>query len=450
MYMAVAFALFIIGMLCCLLTGASLLIAFIAGFLLFLTAGILKGGSPKRLAKAALTGVRDSVVVIEIMLLIGAVAGLWRASGTITFFVYYGVRIITPPLFILAAFLLSCLISYALGSAFGVSGTVGIVFMALARSGGVNELITAGAVISGVYFGDRCAPASGCANLVAAATRTELYGNVRRMLKTGLLPVLICVGFYGVLSVLNPIAHIDNVLMQALADGFQLSPLCALPALLMLILPLLKIKAIYALSINVAVSFLCALFLQNMDVAQILSCAFAGFQPEGILRVSLSGGGVVSMVSAVGIIAVASTYGGIFQETAVLENVQGKLHILADKIGLFPAMLLSSIPVGGIFCNQTTAVLINRQLWEKIYAERGAQNTELASDLSNSVVTLIGLIPWTTASAVPLAMLGVGAVALPFCIFLYLIPVCYLFTKKHWFCVKEKREPNLAVCSPKT
>ena len=110
---------------------------------------------------------------------------------------------ITPRAFLLIAFLLSSILSYALGTSFGVIGTAGVVMMALSRSGGVNELLTAGAVMSGAYFGDRCAPASSCANLIAVITDTELYSNVRLMLRTGMLPLVLTTAITLVLSLLN-------------------------------------------------------------------------------------------------------------------------------------------------------------------------------------------------------------------------------------------------------
>ena len=123
--------------------------------------------------------------VIDIYLLIGAITALWRSAGTIGFFIYHGLQIITPQMFLLVAFLLTSFISYALGTSFGVVGTVGVILMALARSGGVDAAVTAGTIIAGAYFGDRCSPASSSAALVAAATGTALERNLRRMHRTG-------------------------------------------------------------------------------------------------------------------------------------------------------------------------------------------------------------------------------------------------------------------------
>ena len=200
MALIIAFLVFVVSMISCLVLGQSILIALVIGLFAFVAVGCTKGFSPGKVFTMAWHGVRDSLVVLEIMFMIGFITAIWRASGTITFFVYYGVKFVTPPLFVLLAFLMSCLLSYILGTSFSVSGTLGVILMALARSGGVDPLITAGAVMSGIYFGDRCSPASSSAILVANVTKTDLMDNVKYMHKTGLIAVLISTGIYAFLS----------------------------------------------------------------------------------------------------------------------------------------------------------------------------------------------------------------------------------------------------------
>ena len=169
-----AFLLFFAAMLLCLVKGWALSWALGFALVLFFLLGLKEGWSVKELAKMAWTKMPKTFIVLRILFFIGLLTGLWRSSGTIAYFIYYGIRFITPSLFILIAFLLTVLLSFALGTSFGVTSTAGIVLMAIARAGGVNPLIAAGAIISGVYFGDRGAPTSSCAALVAAITETDL------------------------------------------------------------------------------------------------------------------------------------------------------------------------------------------------------------------------------------------------------------------------------------
>ena len=177
--MLFCFGVFLAGVVACLVLGRSLIWALLLGLALFSLLGLKKGFTPRQLAAMAWRQGRDSLIVVPVFLLIGMVTALWRASGTISFFLYYGLEGLRPASFLLVAFLLSAVLSFALGTCYGVTGTAGVVLITLARSGGVDLAVTAGAILSGAYFGDRCSPMSSCATLVAACTGTELYKNVR-------------------------------------------------------------------------------------------------------------------------------------------------------------------------------------------------------------------------------------------------------------------------------
>ncbi|MBR0311181.1 MAG: hypothetical protein IJQ98_02185, partial [Oscillospiraceae bacterium] len=176
----IAFAFFLGAMLFCLIRGYALSWALAFALALFFAVGLRRGYKSGAHAQKAWSKMPKTMIVLRIIFLIGILTGVWRSCGTIAFFIYYGVRAIPPSLFVLLSFLLTALLSYALGTSFGVTSTAGVVLIALARSGGVDPAVAAGAILSGVYFGDRGAPTSSCASLVAALTETELYRNVRR------------------------------------------------------------------------------------------------------------------------------------------------------------------------------------------------------------------------------------------------------------------------------
>ncbi|HZK87955.1 MAG TPA: Na+/H+ antiporter NhaC family protein, partial [Anaerovoracaceae bacterium] len=175
MDLLIAFIVFAVTMTGCLVMGWSMAIALFIGLVCFLLIGLYRGFRLKNLLGMVYTGGRTSFVVLEILILIGFLTALWRASGTISFFVYYGISIITPHMFIVITFLITLILSFALGTSFGIAGTAGVMLMVLARSGGVSQIVTAGAIMSGAYFGDRCSPASSSASLVAAVSFTNLY-----------------------------------------------------------------------------------------------------------------------------------------------------------------------------------------------------------------------------------------------------------------------------------
>ena len=429
--MILCFALFLAGVLTCALRNISLIYPLALGVVMFFLLGKSRGFASKELLRMGWAKGKNALVIVPVLLLIGVVTALWRSSGTIAFFLYYGLQGIAPPLFILMAFLLTTLLSFMLGTSFGVIGTGGVILITLARSGGVDLAITAGAIISGAYFGDRCSPMSSCASLVAVCTGTELYGNVKEMLKTAALPTVLTTVIFGVLSVTHPLSTADDTLLTALATQYALHWVVFIPAALMLLLPLLKVPVKIALAVSATLSFFITVCLQKLPLLETLKTALLGYSPaDGILKDILTGGGLFSMVSVCIICLLTSFSAGILEGIHALDIIKGRIETCSDKLGLFPTCAILSLIIGAFFCNQTVIVVMGEQLLAESYRCRGASRLELAMDLANSGVVLAGVIPWSIACSIPLSMLDVGMEAMPWFILLYLIPLCYLFTKR--------------------
>ena len=429
--MILCFLIFLAAVAACLVTDHSLVWALLLGLGLFFGLGLRRGFSARTLAAMAWREGRSSLIVVPVFLLIGMVAALWRSSGTIAFFLYHGLRGIAPGSFLLMAFVLSAVLSFALGTSFGVTGTAGVVLITLARSGGVDLAMAAGAILSGAYFGDRCSPMSSCATLVAACTDTQLYRNVREMLKTGVLPTVLTAAVFAVLSVRNPLTVVDGAVLSALSENFSLHIATLLPLAPMLVLPLLRVPVKWAMAASAVLALGLTVFLQGMPLRETVMTALRGYAPrQPELAGILAGGGFLSMVETCAIMLVTSLYAGILEGIDALAPAEHQVERLAGRLGLFPATVLVSTAIVMIFCNQAVMVMLDAQLLGKSYAARGASRTELAIDIENSGVVIAGLVPWSIAITMPLAMLGVGLEALPWCVLLYMIPLCYLFTKR--------------------
>ncbi len=434
MELFIAFGVFIAAMITAVITGYSMIIALLIGLAAFLAVGKYRGFTLKSMAEMSKKGVADSIVVIEVMLVIGALTAVWRASGTITIFVYYGMKIIMPPIFLIVTFVLACLLSYAIGTSFGIAGTVGVIFMALARSGGVNPVVAAGVIMSGIYFGDRCSPASSSANMVAGITDTKIYDNVKVMFKTALLPLIISLEVYSVISVLNPISHVDENMISSFEKEFVISPWAFVPALMMIALPLFKVGVLKAMAVSIASGIIVSCIVQKIDFLEVLKICVMGYEAEGNgIGEILNGGGIVSMIEIAGILIISGTYSGIFNGTGMLLSLQDKLGKACSKIGRFGVMVCMSIAISAIFCNQTIGTLMCCDLMKQPYLSGGGTKEELAIDMENSVILVACFIPWSIGCSVPLTLLGADFTSLPFAVFMYLVPLCYLFTKKKWF-----------------
>lgn len=430
MDLIISFFLFICMMTLCLITGRTMVIALAIGLVCFFITGLRRRFSSKDLLNMCRRGLKDAVIVVMVMAVIGFVTGIWRSAGTISFFVYYGIEFITPKLFLVVAFLLCCILSYALGTSFGVVGTVGVIFMALARSGGVNEAMTAGVIMSGIYFGDRNSPVSSSAVLVAGITHTDILSNVRLMMRTGAPGVLVTFFIYCFLSVNNPISAVDDSFKELLTSEFTISLWCALPAVMILILPLLKVSVIKSLIASIVTGAGVSCFIQGESVKDVLLTLVRGYETDGSLSAIMNGGGLLSMIEVVFIVAISCMYSGIFSGTGMLTPLQDIAVTASTKTGRFFITFLTSLVTLAVFCNQTISTMMVNNIVKKTYDGSDGGETELAIDMENSVILLAGLVPWTIACTVPLEFMQTGYGALPYSLLLYMIPICYGIRKK--------------------
>lgn len=435
MDLLIAFLIFLTGVIACLILGQTLIYALLLGLCCFLAVGKKRGFTWPELGSMVWTGGKTSFPVVRVLIFIGCLTSLWRADGTIAFFVYHGIRLITPHLFILIAFFLTAVLSFGIGTSFGVTGTAGVVLMILARSGGVSEVITAGAVMSGAYFGERCSPASSSALLAVSLSGADGGKNLRMMLKTSMIPLLLTIGIYGILSWSHPILSMDSRILDAMTGEFTLSWLALVPAAILLVMALSGMKVFYAVAASGACAFLLAVFLQGAPVWDAVQWTIFGYRPESEeLAAIFSGGGMLSMKTVIALVVLSSAYSGIFRETGMLRGVQKRAAQLGERLGLFAAQIVLSICAGCVFCNQTIGIIMAEQMLGQLYDDV----QEKAADVCNSIILIAALVPWSVASTGPLTMLGMGPEALPYSLLLYLVPLTYLLTKRLWFPKKKK------------
>ncbi len=423
-----AFGVFLVCVAGCMAKGLSLFWALLVGFVCFFAVGLRRGTPAGSLMKMAGSGMVTAMKVLRILLLLGLLTALWRAGGTVAFFVWIGVRLITPDTFILVAFLLSSAFSLAFGSCFGVVGTAGVILMTIACSGGANLAVTAGAIMSGIYFGERLSPASSSAALTSAVAGVDQRDFQLRMWKSTPVPFLISLVLYGGLSFLFPIQQVDAQIVAALEEGFSLTWPTVLPAAALLILPWVKVSAMASIAVSCALAAGCALLVQHLPLGEVLHCCVMGYRPTlPALAELMSGGGLISMVSVCLIVILSCAYSGMFNGTGLLTPVTGRVGALAGRIGLFGAHVAVSFGCCALFCNQTVGIVMSGQLLGEEYRRRRLPALDLAENIGNSVINLAGLVPWAIAATVPLTTMEVGAAILPLAFYLYLLPAwCWL------------------------
>ena len=193
-------ALFAASLIACVVTGASVVFALIFGYILFFSYGLIHGKSVKEMLRFSRNGIFTVKNVLLTLLLISMLTAIWRACGSIAYIVYYASAICTPSVMLLASFLLCCLISFLTGTSFGSAATIGVICMTMANSMGIPAFLTGGAILAGIFFGDRCSPVSTSALLVSELTKTDLFSNIRNMTRSAPVPFILSCVLYGILG----------------------------------------------------------------------------------------------------------------------------------------------------------------------------------------------------------------------------------------------------------
>ena len=430
----IAILLFSVSLILCLLLNFSVVYALIVGYIIFITYGLIKGYDLKVLVKKSFEGVLTVKNILLVFVLIGMITALWRASGTIAFIVYMGSKLISPSILILLTFLLCSILSFLIGTSLGTAATMGVISVSIGKAMGINPYYLGGAVLSGIYFGDRCSPMSTSALLITELTKTNLYTNIKLMLKTSIIPFIATCLFYLFLGLKSSTSPVSIDATNIFKENYNLNIVVIVPAILIIILSLFKVNVKKTMLLSIFISFIIAMFFQKESVTSLINYCVYGFHHSNEkLNSMMKGGGILSMLNVGLIVAISSSYSGIFKETKMLVLMKKYLKEFSKKTSNYLTIFLSSIISGAIACNQSLGIILSYQLCEEL---EDKQN--MAIILENTVVLLAALIPWNIAMAVPLKTVDIGLMSGLFAFYLYFLPLWNLFLG----IIKEKKKIN--------
>lgn len=414
--------------------GIPVIVPLIVGLGMFSVYAFFKGSTVREILTMLLFGAKKTQPVILVFIIVGMLIGVWMCSGTVAWFVYYGLQWITPNLFVFFCFLLSSFVSLALGTSFGTAGTIGMVLVIIARAGNVAIAPVIGAILSGAYVGDRNSPMSSSALLVATLTKTDFYGNISRMFRSGLPAFLITSVAYLAISPFFALSAVDTSFAEQLPTYFVISALNLIPIVVLILFILFKIRVKWAMLVSTASAAVIALFVQKSSWLSLLQSATVGFSlgGSGIVPSVMKGGGMVFMFNAILVVLISSAFSGLFEKGNLIRNYERWVERLSDKIGGYPASVITGLLTSALGCTQALAIILNTYLLQKPYKKLQLSKESFALDVEDSVVVLAALVPWNVAGAIPIKMLGGTIAALPFAFFLFLLPLTRLLktTKK--------------------
>lgn len=436
MFEVVVLSIFCVTLLTSLVAGVPLLYALGFGLLLFGGYGVRRSGLRKTV-EMCWSGVKTARGILLLFILLGLLTSLWRACGTIPTIVSYAVELIHPTSFILLTFLLNSAMSLLTGTALGTAGTMGVICATVGRTLGVDDAWMGGAILAGVYFGNRISPISSMALLAANVTKTDIYQNVRGMLRTTWIPFLISCGIYFVVGIggdnvaVSSEIPVSQNITELFSKEFSLSLWNLIPALVIVALSVVRVRTSLVLLWSSVAAFLLALVVENLTVIDLLKLIVFGYKttvPE--MAKMINGGGLVSMVNVFAIVVIAGCFGGIFKGTNMLLPLQSLVEKLSKRTNPFVATLAAAVATSCVVCNQTLTIILTNQMTENLESLNRDQH---ALNIYDSAVTVIALVPWSVATAIVLTAVNAPNSAVLCACFLYLLPLCRvlnIFAKK--------------------
>jgi len=396
------------------------------GFFALMIYGKIRGFSLRNLLKMAFEGMKPAKNIVFVMLLVGALTALWRAGGTIAAIVSLASEALLPEIFLPGVFLLCAFVSVLTGTSFGTAATMGVISMSVGSALGISPAVVGGAALAGSYLGDRSSPVSTSAILVAEVTKTDLYDNLRSMVRTAIIPFAISLLLYGILGAvlfhsksIESGCGISPVTISALfAKYFHLNWITYIPAAAILILSVFRISVKWTMLTSIAISVGICVGIQDLSLGQTLQFAIFGFEAPQEIKTMMSGGGVVKMIPMLITVLISMTYAGIFKGTDTLRHVYAFAERIAQKIQPFGCTILTATLTGMLCCNQTISIVLTNDICQKIVPDASKR----ALYIENSAVIIAPLIPWSVASLLPLGMMEAPTQSLLFAFFLILIP----------------------------
>jgi NhaC family Na+:H+ antiporter len=403
----------------------------------------------KQMLAEVAENVKSTTGALLILLMVGALAGTWLVSGIIPAMIYYGLQILNPTIFLAACVIICAIISMATGSSWTTSATVGIALIGIGEALGIPVGMTAGAVLSGAYFGDKMSPLSDTTNLAPAMAGGELFSHIRYMTITTVptititLIVFIIMGFTidttGVADTASILASIDAT--------FNINGWLFIVPVVVIVLIVKKAPPLMALLIGTLLGGVFALIFQPEIVAGITGATELTFESgyKGILNAItintsiatdnpalndlFSAKGMAGMLGTIWLIVCAMVFGGIMDGIGALSRITKALLGLAkNTFGLFASTVGSCITLNVTASDQYLAIVVPGKMFAKAYADRGLAPENLSRTLEDSGTVTSVLIPWNTCGAYHSGVLGVGvAEYFVYCIFNWLSPMTTLF-----------------------
>lgn len=390
--------------------------------------GFLNKTSYHKMLEEVSENLKSTSGALLILLMVGALSGTWLVSGIIPTMIYYGLQLLNPTFFLVASVLICAIISIATGSSWTTSATVGIALIGIGDTLGISLGMTAGAVLSGAYFGDKMSPLSDTTNLAPAMAGAELFDHIKYMAITTVPTFVITLFLFLIIGFnieINGTPDISNKL-EAIDQAFNISPWLLLVPMMVVILIVKKTPPLVALLTGTLLAALASILAQPQILMSIAESEIFNFETayKGVMQSItvdtavetsstelndlFSSGGMKGMMGTIWLIICAMVFGGVMDAIGALSKISKVLLALASStFGLFASTVASCLALNVTASDQYLALVVPGKMFKKAYEDKGLAPENLSRTLEDSGTVTSVLVPWNTCGAYQSSVLGV-------------------------------------------
>jgi NhaC family Na+:H+ antiporter len=377
---------------------------------------IIFGHPWKEILDGMVNGITLAMGAILILMIVGTMIGTWIMGGIVPAMIYYGLKVLSPGIFLIATLIICSIVSLGTGSSWSTAGTVGVALIGVGKGLGIPVSMVAGAIISGAYFGDKMSPLSDTTNLAPAVAGTDIFSHVKHMIYTTTPGYILALVLYGLLDARFRGGVLEKgnieVILATIKSNFFVHPILLLPPVLVIVMVVKRIPPLPALLAGTILGGISAGLTQSKSLADVLQAAQSGYVSQtGVKMVDdlLSRGGMESMMTTVALIICALSFGGVMEKTGMLEVLAGSLLKKVRRTGsLVTTTILSCIGMNAIASDQYMAIVIPGRMYKSAFDAQGLDPKNLSRCLEDSGTLTSPLIPWNSCGAFMHATLGVS------------------------------------------
>ncbi|MER2090517.1 MAG: Na+/H+ antiporter NhaC, partial [Sporosarcina sp.] len=382
--------------------------------LLLICYGLFKKVPYRKLEGGLVEGAGAGMSAVFLFFFIGILISSWMMSGTIPTLIYTGFNLITPSFFFAIVFVVTAIIGLSIGSSLTTVATVGVAFIGMATVLDLSMAITAGAIVSGAFFGDKMSPLSDTTNLASSIVGVDLFEHIRNMGWTTIPAFVISLVIFGILSPSVTLTEVDKIafFQEGLLETGMIHWYTVIPLVVLVIMTIMKVPALMTLAVSAASAVAISFLHQSYSAAQVFKILFGGFvSTTGIEDIDalLSRGGMESMMFTVGLVLLALSMGGLLFTLGIVQSLLSKIESLLRKVSsVIAASALTAIGINVLIGEQYLSILLTGQAFQSQFEKVGLTGKNLSRVMEDAGTVVNPLVPWSVCGIFITGVLGVS------------------------------------------